>query len=641
MGDLHTSLGRRRRNPLHYARIIWLPGLLAALFVVQNHVFNVWLELTLFYLVRRTIITAGLGLLLFGPAVFMRRGPRHLYLVVVSLIVSLLFVIQFMYYSFAGTFLQASALRYANNLTAVRGTVATLLSPQLLFFVTPLAIVTISYLWLSRRDDPVITAKHREGWVALTLLVMLPVLAYTYVVVKEQREHGEIIRLYGKLYDAGDLVKKVGVINYSVEDLVKFALGPPQPSEADKAFVEAWAARHRAVSVGPDFGLVKGRNLILIQLESFEDWPVGRRLDGQEITPNLNRLTKEGLYFSHYFHQSGPGTTASAEQTVTNSLYPLGDDVAFETYPFDDYVALPGLLAKHGYATAALHGDVKSFWNRANVYPQLGYQKFWAKSDYQITRTVGWGLDDADFFSQSIPKLQSLPQPFMATLITLTSHSPFTVPLDLQTLRLTDRQGFSNLQLDYLQSVHYVDGSLGMFIQQLKSAGLYDNSLIAIYGDHKSYAFTQDDTALARFLGLDHFDQLSYLQNSQVPLVLLAPGTGLHGVNEQPASHLDLYPTLANLLGITPPKSVLGQDVLSTSQPVVTKRTNDRIRAIITNTVDYLSSTDGIFEHGQCLDAGARQTVRLDQCRALYQAQNDTLRVSDLAVKGNLIKILQ
>jgi len=223
----------------------------------------------------------------------------------------------------------------------------------------------------------------------------------------------------------------------------------------------------------------------------------------------------------------------------------------------------------------------------------------------------------------------------------LSSHSPFSLPKDLRTLHLGNPPALTGTQVNYLQSIHYADQALGDFIAGLKAAGRYDNSLIVIYGDHQSFTTAKTDVGFAHFLGLDRFDQLSYLENSQVPLWLLAPGAGLTGIVDKPASHLDLYPTIANLLGVPAPRNLLGQDILATDHPVVTKRENDTITAIITSTVDYLGAKDGAYRHGKCLDAVSKTAIALERCRALYQEQSNTLKISDLVIRGNLIGLLK
>ena len=187
------------------------------------------------------------------------------------------------------------------------------------------------------------------------------------------------------------------------------------------------------------FGAEKGKNIIIIQVESLETAVINKTINGQEITPNLNQLTKDGLYFDNYYTQIGPGNTADAEFSTMDSLYPLPDDVVFIDYAKNQYKALPQLLVKNGYDTCSMHGDVPTFWNRSNIYPELGYQKQFDLDDYIVTRPVGEGpsdLGDEDLFSQSLPRLEKMKQPFMATLITMSLHTPFILPADLQTMNI-------------------------------------------------------------------------------------------------------------------------------------------------------------------------------------------------------------
>jgi len=528
----------------------------------------------------------------------------------------------------------------------VGGTIKTLIGPEVWFFVVGVPIVVLAYLWTRSTRARQAVLSGRAKWITLILLILVAFSAYGYVLLREKQQAGDIQGLYARVFNVQELVQKLGIINYSLEDMIMLALTNNHISAADHARVAAWAKQHQPIAPGPKFGLAKGRNLIMIQVESLQNFTINRRISGQEITPNLNRLLGQGLYFPNYYYQSGPGTTADAEFSVTNSLYPLTDGVVFFNEPHDHFEALPSLLKDHGYDTAVMHGDVPSFWNRNNVYPGLGYQQILSNQDFTMTRYINLGLSraqgigDAEFLSQAADKLTGLPQPFATTLITLSSHTPFEIPHDLWGLNITAPAGLNDMQIKYLETIHYADQALGEFITKLKASGLYDDSLIVIYGDHQSFSFNQTDPGFAHLLGASQLDPLTYLQNNQVPLLVLAPGLNLTGTAPQPASHLDLYPTLADLLGFAPPRSVLGQDLLATDHPVVTQRFNGAIADIVTPGLIYLDSGDGQFAHGKCLGSDGT-VVSLGRCRDLYNQQSQTVQVSDIAVKGDLIKLLE
>jgi len=616
-----------------YLAIAWLPCALTLLLVCESGLFDHWLNVSAgLYFWRRAAATIGLSAIIFFPAVFFRgRIGRYIYLGVVSLIVAFVFVAQFLYFRYSGGFLQASSIAYAGQATDLGGTIKTLLSWKLLFFLSSLVLVIAGFFaerYVERRfrASPLLGVK--EKICATALILIIAAAGYGFLLQIETVEWGDPTRLYNRneMYDLSSLVGKMGIVNYSIEDLVEYAFQPDDASPQDVAFLKSWTQDRALPAPGADFGALKGKNLIFIQVESLENWVVGYTVNGQEVAPNLDALASQGLYFPNYYSQIGEGNTADAEFSVLNSLYPVPDSVAFISYPKHQYDALPTLLDGSGYDTAVLHGDVASFWNRANAYPPLGYEKIVSQDSYTITRPVGFeNLGDDDFFKQSLPKLQALPQPFMATLITLSTHTPFVLPPDLETLTFPKDTTLTQTQQNYLQTVHYSDMAIGNFIAGLKADGLYDNSLIVIYGDHNAFIGTPDS------------------QTNHVPMIMLGDSDLLHGTDTAPTSHLDLYPTVADLLGIQYPISVLGQDVLaSSSQPVVVQREagTGAIKFIIGSGLDYTGSADQVFDHGTCASWPAGASLPVNDCQALYDAQVATTKASDIVVRYDLLPLL-
>ena len=608
----------------------WLPLALTALFVVQNHLFNFWIKIPVApFFFRRTAATAALGALVFSPALLLRRG-RHLYLALSSLALGALLAVQLLYHSYSGAFLQATAFLYAGEGISVLPAVKALADCRIIFFAAgPLSVLA---LWLLKKGNGRLAMSERKF--AAIAMAALVAIGYGYMFLGEKLEFGSTKLLsYSRLYDVDALVEKIGVANFSLGDAAALAFSAGRVNAADRSFAEAYKAKMSPPEPDSDAGLLKGRNVIMIQVESLENAVIGQKIGGEEITPNLDRLSKEGLYFSNYYSPVGPGTTADAEFMTLDSLYSLPDGVAFIQDAFDRYSALPGLLKQNGYGTYSFHGDVPSFWNRANIYPQLGYDKWFGAEDYSVPRKIGaFSLGDADFFAQTLPKLEALPRPFFATLITLTSHTPFIIPSDLQTLDIPADSGLSWQQKGYLESVHYTDQAIGDFIAQLKAAGLYGNSLILIYGDHGSF------TGIADALGADK-SVFPDLQASQVPMIVLAPGTDLRGERVTPASHLDLYPTVADLLGIKAPAEVFGHDMIDGNENVAVSREpiSGAVQSALTDELAFHVGGDGTFASGRCLAMPSRKPIALESCRQLYDRSSDAVRASDIMVKGDLI----
>ncbi len=609
--------------------VSWLPLVLAVLLVVETSFFNSWLGVAspLFFW-QCVAASVGLSMVLFLPAVFFaKKRARYIYLLVVSALVAFIFVAQFIYYRYSGGFLQASSLAYSDQTLDLFATIKTLLSYKLLLFLLPLVAMALGYFFVDTNQESV-ALLGKEKIIALLLMVLIFCGGYGILLRSEENYFGSIGDLYNDslMYNLSSLVAKVGIVNFSIESLVEYAVQPHTASAADIAFLTNWAAGRTLPAKGPDFGAVKGRNVIFIQVESLENWVIGYQINGVDIAPNLTALAGEGTYFTNYYSQDGEGNTADAEFSTQNSLYPLPDSVAFISHAQNQYAALPSLLDAHGYTTAALHGDVATFWNRSNAYPPIGYEDIFSKTDYTIPRQVGpEGLGDNDFFAQSLPKLEALPKPFMATLITLSTHTPFTIPADLQTLTIPKDTTLTPTQQKYVEAVHYSDNAIGNFIAGLKASGLYNNSLIVIYGDHSAFIGTPDS------------------QIQHVPLIILAPNTTLPtGVDTTVGSHLDLYPTVASLLGVQYPISVLGQDLFSTKTPVVTQRVagTGAIKFIISNNLKYTGAVSGAFASGTCTTFPALAPLPVASCQTLWQAQASTTRASDIVVRYNLLSLL-
>ncbi|MDB4939926.1 MAG: hypothetical protein JWO40_351 [Candidatus Doudnabacteria bacterium] len=614
---------------------------MVVLLVIETYFFNAWLNITPhLYFIRRTAASIGLGTVIFGPALFFRRqGIKHLYLGFVSTLLAVLLISQFIYYKYSGGFLEFSSIFYANQVSELGETIKSILTPKLILFITPIVAIVISYFFSRQRVKQSYFFTKKESIYASILALLLICLSYGTLLSLEKKDWGDTSRLYSKVYDLGTLVGKIGIVNFYIEDAIKFISQSHQASAAQQDYIKNWyATKAEPVSL-KDTGIAKGRNLIVIQVESLENWPIGATVNGQEITPNLNKLSSEGTYFDNYYSQIAEGNTADAEFSTMDSLYPLPDSVVFINHANNQMNALPGLLKNNGYDTAVLHGDVETFWNRSNVYPGMGYSKIFSQADYTVTRPVGFdGLGDADFFEQNVSKLQSLQQPFMSTLITLSSHTPFKIPVDLQTLDVKENDiahtnpktsdtgdiKLNATQADYVQSVNYADAAIGNFIEKLKTSGLYDNSLFVIYGDHNAFIGTADSAA------------------NHVPMILIAPGLNITGLNSEPASHLDLYPTLANLLGVPAPQIVIGQDLFNAVEPVATQRN------IITGTIKfidsidkkYISSSDGEFQNGVCQTVPEESILPVGDCQLLYNQEQEKIKVSDIIVKYNQIKLL-
>lgn len=627
------------------ARRQWLlPAILIALFLIQTQVFNIWLNIKKPLLSwERLASSLAFGTLVLGPAIVLHRKARYIWVTISAVLIELLFVAQFIYFQSLNTFIHGSAIRYARYVGSVGESIKIQLSPSLLFFITMLPIIALWYWYVDRRT-PQLRYRRRTRLIGLVAVLLVGIAFFAAVLGIEYRRNGHLNDLLNMRCDNSYMVKKFGVHMYSVLDTYRYFASPRGITPADKKYVADWAGRRPAAQApGPYFGAARGKNIILVLMESFETFALNRRIEGQEITPNLNKLLKESMFFSNYHDDVSAGHTADAEFESQNSLLPTMDRVAFFEYATHDYNALPEVLDNQKYATSVFHGDSAAFWNRNVIYPYLGWKVYHCVDSFKVNRAVGWGLSDEDLIKQCIPKLMSIEQPFYANIMMVTSHAPFSLDQDLKLLKITHDHGITGYQMDYIHTLAYVDKQIGVLISELKKNGLYDNSILVLFGDHRAFISNEKDTAFARFLGLNKFDQISFFHDGEnIPLIIHVPGRGIAGEDKTPASHLDYAPTILGLLGIKAPRTMLGQNLLSPRQAVAIRRDSyGNIELIETPNVFYTNRGDNNFTSGKCYQANNRKQVRLDFCKTVYDQQSSLAKVSDMVVRGNALNLLK
>lgn len=347
------------------------------------------------------------------------------------------------------------------------------------------------------------------------------------------------------------------------------------------------------------FGIGKDRNLIVLQMEALQNFVINREYRGQEITPVLNGLCgDEGtIYFDNYYMQIGAGNTSDAEFATNNSIYGSEKSYTYELYKENTYRGLPVLLKETGYSTVAMHGYEGSFWSRTDMYPAMGFDEFIDSEGYEPDLIHGWGIADEDFYEQSVQYLQNQPQPFYSFMVSLSNHTPFIMEKELSKLRLA-REDKKTRFGNYLNSTAYSDYAVGVLIEELKKAGLYENSIIAIYGDHFGLSQKDEDNEalMTEFLGKPYrFDAMA-----NVPLIIHIPGAEINRTISIAGGQLDFMPTLAYLMGLEVLDTIyLGQNLITAKEGFVAQNRYAPLGSFITDELVFFMSFDGVFENGE------------------------------------------
>lgn len=433
-----------------------------------------------------------------------------------------------------------------------------------------------------------------------------------------------------QLYNDNRVLETGGAVAYHLADVLK-QLRPTV--SADLLSQAAWIPRSRSANLR---GIAKGKNLIIIQLESTESFPLGRSLNDQVVTPNLNAFQQEAIWFPDFWAQVAGGNTSDAEFTTLNSLYGLTAGSVYVRKPENTFHSLAHALAEAGYQTDAFHAHKPSFYNRGTIYPRLGFQgAHLGNAFFPEGLSFNVGLADHLFFREISNYLKGAKQPFFAMAITLSGHHPYELPPELRTLPISSSE-YDWLSRSYLQGQHYVDQALGEFFAELKRAGLWDQSVIVIYGDHPAAGVT--DEAIRRFTGVDGpLDGPYGIEFHKVPLMIRLPGGKAAGPRSVVGGQIDIFPTLVNLLGLSHAGNFyLGQDLLNPAHDgLVPLRYFFPAGSFASKRYVFQAAPGGQLSQGKCLDRRSRLLVDPSRCAEGYRQALWELNLSDQIVEGN------
>jgi lipoteichoic acid synthase len=333
-------------------------------------------------------------------------------------------------------------------------------------------------------------------------------------------------------------------------------------TDNDKKEIKAWFDSNKESEKDNKYSsMFKGKNLLVIQVESLENFIIGKSENGQEITPTLNKLKNNSLYFSNYKEQISNGTSSDADLMTNTSVYPVRTGSTFFRFPNNYYNSLPILLQNMGYSTYAIHPDKGAYWNWMEALKGIGFMNLHDASYFNMDEEIGLGLSDGSFFKQVIPIIEQEKKPFYTFMVTLSSHAPFDIPNKYREMKLNPDLDKTKMG-GYFQSMHYTDKQLGIFLDELDNKGLLKDTLVVIYGDH---------TSIHKFYS-DEVNQISPSEtwwkdnNKEIPLLLynkdLKPEE-FDGIGGQ----IDLMPTLCYLMGVKKSKyenTVMGKNLINT-----------------------------------------------------------------------------
>ncbi|MFD0590467.1 LTA synthase family protein [Paenibacillus sp. GCM10027627] len=481
---------------------------------------------------------------------------KLLYYTIANLLMTSILFAVIMYYKYYGVIVTYFALAQVNQVTAVKNSVFSLMDPYFLFIYTDVVIM-IALLFLKKKAvgwKKSFAEKENKRVVVAMLSLSLAICLFN--VLPNRASMNEIVK-----------AEQMGILNYEAYTIF---------SNKDIDYVDPNVITQEKIdtvkkSVKPSAplleGTAKGKNLIIIQMESMQNFLIGLNVEGQEITPNMNKLVKENSYFKHFYQQVGQGNTSDAEFVVNTSLYIPPRGAATQMYAGKELPSLPKLLKAQGYDTSTYHTNVVEFWNRGELYKALGFDRYYDADFFGTEDTVFFGASDNTLYKKTADELSSLDakeNPFYAHIISMTAHHPYTMPAEKQLITVPERYQ-NTLVGDYLIAQNYADHELGLFIEDLKARGIWDDSLIVLYGDHLGLPIYSLDRHEKDLMAEIYSREYTYTDMINIPLVVINPGSDAKPATyDQLGGQVDVLPTIANLLGLTLDNQVhFGQDLFN------------------------------------------------------------------------------
>lgn len=572
------------------------------------------------------------AMLLIGIGLFFKGRKSYWIMVIIDFLLSLWLFSNILYYREFSDFLSTSIIKTSGSTSDNLGkSIAGITKgTDFLVFLDVVIIVLLIAFKVFKID-----VRRLKLKISLLIEGLAVVLIGTNLTMAQKDRPGLLTRTFDNNY----IVKYLGLNSFAVYDGVKTAQSNAIMAKANHSDLKTVQSYIKKNYIAPNpeyYGVAKNKNVLVIHLESFQQFLIDYKWHGKEVTPNLNKLyhANDTISFDNFFNQVGQGKTSDAEMMLENSIFGLQSGSAMSSYGTSNtFESAPAILGQQaGYMSAVMHGGAGSFWNRDNAYKSFGYDYFMPLSYYQNKKGyyLGYGIKDKLFFDQSIKYIEHLPQPFYLKMITVTNHYPYDLDKKNQSIDKTDT---GDKTVDgYVQTAHYLDEAIGELMSYLKKSGLEKNTLIMLYGDHYGISGNHH-RASAQLLNKDSFNNFDNLQFQRVPLMFHMPGLK-GGINHTYGGEIDVRPTLFNLLGINDQNMIqFGHSLLAKNAPqIVAQRNGDFI------TPKY-SKVEGSYYYTK---SGKRVTHPSKKVKAQLASISNTvtteLSLSDRVITGNLLR---
>ena len=585
-------------------------------YTITNRLFLTYLLMSLSGMILVRSVTIGrvsnlypfitdLGIILIAGALGYFIKPKNQFKYFFSLVClfCLMEIVNNVYYVFYTSFSSFGELASISQAETVTGSIMEKMSFAYFVYIAFPIIFYYVHRKLSSSSYYIFMSKIEKGKkMALFTLVCGIVFIIVTFAGATKTDYSRLSKQWNRNY----IVERFGLIMYQCNDLFQ-TLRPKFSSlfgyeDARIVFDNYFASEenNKYKENNKYTGILKGKNIIFVHMESIQDYVMDLEFNGVEIAPNIKQLANEGMYFSNFYPQVSTGTSSDTEFTLLSSLMPASSGIVFVSYYNRNYVTIPKLLNNEDYYTFSMHGNFVSMWNRAKAHPSLGYQHLFFEESFNYTENdvINLGINDKLFFEEAIPILENIEQEnsnYMGTIITLSNHSPFTFidkygEVDFsQTISSSDEKTGITSEIitnylagtavgNYLTSVHYADAALGEFMEYVKNSPAFNDTIFVFYGDHDARLTRKELNYLYNYNPLDGstytsedeeytlYDSFAHDLNKKTPLIIWTKNESLKytfsGEVDYYMGMIDVAPTILNMFGLQNPYA-LGHDIFN------------------------------------------------------------------------------
>lgn len=469
--------------------------------------------------------------------------------IIVNILLSLLLFGDNIYYTFSNNVLSVAQITNLQYGGEIMDTLPMVLEIKQIFYFLDILIlfvlIIIGFLKIEKKSPKTkkqIIAKIVIGTVGIIIFCILSI---KYIENGKQKSYNKDLQIrdatiYG--YHIYDIENAINIRNQAKYKDYENMMA--DYNQLKKQYNEEYEQEKYGLK-----GILENKNIIILQLESIQEFVINKEINGKQITPNLNQFLKDNIEFTNMNMQSY-STTADSEHSTITSIYPMENGMSFSKYYTNTYDDIFKIFKKSNYNTSFMHGNYPYFWNRGNVYGRLNLDELELKEQFEdLSENINGDLSDELLYKQAVQKLKNYNQPFLSYIVAASSHTPYELEGLQDRSKITIDVGkYSGTYFgNYLEAVNYADYAFGVFIEKLKNEGLYDETAILVFGDHNGLSMYNEDLVdFMNCIDSNVTDIDLKLNYTKVVCGMKIPGVENLKISK-PVNKLDIKPTLTYL----------------------------------------------------------------------------------------------